>query len=87
MSHDEILTTLRKLLVTDLFVEQAESAIGTEDGLQSALGLDSVGFLELRVLCERRFDVKIADDDFNPGNFSSIGRIADLVVKLRAAAS
>ena len=54
-------------------------------GLQTVVGLDSIGFSELRILCERKFDVQISDDDYSPENFSSVRRLANLVERLRSA--
>jgi acyl carrier protein len=48
-------------------------------------GLDSVGFLELRVQCEDRFGITISDDDFNADNFATLGGVVALVDRLLAA--
>jgi len=73
---DRIASALRHLIVEQLFVDIPEDKIGLDDGLRSVVGLDSVGFVELRVLCERHFNVQIDDDDYTPENFSSIRRLA-----------
>jgi acyl carrier protein len=78
---------IRRMLVNDLFVELPEDKIGLDDGLQTVVGLDSIGFSELRILCERKFDVEISDDDYLPENFSSVRRVATLIAKLQAAKS
>ena len=75
--------TLRNMIVNDLFVEIAPEQIGLDDGLRTVVGLDSVGFVELRVLCERKFGVQISDEDYTPENFSSIARLAKLIVRLQ----
>lgn len=82
--NDEIITTLRRTLVNDLFVELPEQQIGLDDGLQTVVGLDSIGFSELRILCERKFGVQISDEDYSPENFSSLRRVAALIERLRA---
>jgi acyl carrier protein len=74
---------IRSIMVSDLFVNIPGEQIGLDDGLQSVLGLDSVGLLELRVLCERRFQVRIGDSDFTPDNFASIRRLSSLVQRLQ----
>lgn len=83
---DKVVATLRRMLVNDLFVELEEAKIGLDDGLQTVVGLDSIGFSELRILCERKFNVSISDDDYSPENFSSVRRIANLVLRLRGIA-
>jgi acyl carrier protein len=83
--RDDLISALRHLIVNDLFVEIPEEEIGLDDGLQSVVGLDSVGFVELRVLCERRFNVEINDDDFTPANFSSLRRLSQFVDRLQSS--
>lgn len=85
--REDVIATLKKLLITDLFVDVPEDQIGPDDGLQSVIGLDSVGFIELRVLCENRFNINITDADFTPDNFRSINRLANLVNQLQAKVS
>jgi len=82
---DEIVTTLKKMLIDQLFVEIPEEKIGLDDGLQSVVGLDSVGFVELRLLCERNFNVQISDEDYTPDNFNSVRHVAELIERLQAA--
>lgn len=72
------------MIVEDLYVEIAEENIGLDDGLRSVVGLDSVGFVELRVLCEQRFNIEIGDNDYTPENFTSIRQLADLIERLQA---
>ncbi|MEV6923833.1 acyl carrier protein [Dactylosporangium sp. NPDC051485] len=76
---------IKRLLVTDLFVQVPEQHIGADASLRDVLGLDSLGFLELRVQCENRFGVTIDTDDFTQDNFATVGRLAGLVHRLRAA--
>ena len=83
--RDDLVATLRQIIVNDLFVEIAADQIGLDDGLRTIVGLDSVGFVELRVQCERRFNVQINDDDYSPENFTSIRQLANLIDRLQAA--
>jgi acyl carrier protein len=83
--REEIVAALRKMIVNDLFVEIAENDIGLDDGLRTVVGLDSVGFVELRVLCEQRFNIEINDDDYTPENFTSIRVLTNLIERLQAA--
>ena len=77
-------SAIRHMLVNDLFVDLREDQIGLDDGLQTIVGLDSIGFSELRILCERKFNVQISDDDYAPDNFSSIRRLSTLMTRLHA---
>jgi len=82
--REDIIAALRKMIVKDLYVEIAEDQIGLDDGLRTVVGLDSVGFVELRVLCEQKFNVEINDDDYTPENFTSIRLLAQLIDRLQA---
>jgi acyl carrier protein len=82
--RDDLIAALRRIVVQDLFVEMSEEDIGLDDGLRTVVGLDSVGFVELRVLCEKNFGVEIADNDYTPENFSSISRVANLIDRLQS---
>ena len=82
--REDLIPALRRIVVDDLFVEITEEEIGLDDGLRTVIGLDSVGFVELRVLCEQRFNVEINDDDYIPENFTSIRLLADLIDRLQA---
>jgi acyl carrier protein len=81
--REDLIASLRAIIVKDLFVEIAESDIGLDDGLRSVVGLDSVGFVELRVLCEQQFNIEINDDDYTPENFRSIRVLANLIDRLQ----
>ena len=79
----EIEDRLRKVLHTDLFVETLPEEIGLDDGLRVAHGLDSLGFLELRVQCEELFDVQISEENFTPEHFKSLRTLSELVRSLQ----
>jgi acyl carrier protein len=81
--REDIIAALRKMIVNNLFVEIAEDQIGLDDGLRTVVGLDSVGFVELRVLCEQKFNIEINDDDYTPENFTSIRLLANLIDRLQ----
>ncbi|TDB81631.1 MULTISPECIES: acyl carrier protein [unclassified Micromonospora] len=82
----EIENGIRKILNTELFVEVPPEQIGLDDSLRAVYGLDSLGFVELRVQCEDMFDVRISDQDFTPENFQSLRTVAALVRRLRTEA-
>lgn len=82
--RDDLIADLRRMLVNDLFVELPEEQIGLDDGLRTVVGLDSIGFIELRTRCERQFNVVISDDDYTPDNFSSLRRLSTLIEHLQA---
>ena len=83
MDMDNLYSSLRRILVNDLFVEMPEERIGLDDNLKTVVGLDSIGFSELRILSERKFGVQIDDVDFDRENFSSVRRLATLIQRLQ----
>ena len=82
---EELFSSLRRLMVNDLYVEMPQDQIGLDDGLRTVVGLDSLGFVELRVLCEQRFNIEISDEDYTPENFDSIRHLATLIERLKSA--
>lgn len=74
---------IKKILVSEIFVEIPEENMGLDDSLRNEFGIDSLGFVELRVNCEEEFEVKISDDDFTPENFQSINSVANLIRRLQ----
>ena len=71
--------TIKDILITDLFVETDRNEILSTHSLRNDLGVDSVGFVELKVQSEKKFGITIDDDDFTPENFATIRSIASLI--------
>jgi len=70
---------LTDILIQDLFVEFEKDKILPTYSLRQDLGIDSLGFVELREQVEKRFSVIISDDDFTPENFSTISSLTSLI--------
>lgn len=70
---------IRNLIDTDMMTESDATSIYDDDSLRAEHGLDSLGFIELRVQCEDAFGIRISDDEFTPERFQSISTIAALV--------
>jgi len=71
--------------VRTLIVEisrQEVSSIGRNDDLVERLGVDSLQGLEILARVEHHFDVRLPDDELI--RMRTIGRIADLVERLRS---
>ncbi|MBI3688125.1 MAG: acyl carrier protein [Actinobacteria bacterium] len=79
--------TVRRILVDDIFVEVPVESMNDDDSLRDVFGLDSLGFVELRVQCQQAFDVKITNDDFTPDNFATIRSVRELVERLLAGSA
>lgn len=76
---------IKLILVNELFVETAADEIGLEDGLRDRIGLDSLGFSELRAQCEVSFGVSISDEHFVPKHFTSVQSLSALIAELQSA--
>lgn len=70
---------LRDILIEHLFVEFEKEKILATDSLRQDLGLDSLGFVELKDQVEKRFGIAISEDEFTPENFSTISSLTGLI--------
>ncbi|MFB9451242.1 acyl carrier protein [Dactylosporangium vinaceum] len=76
---------MKDILASEIYVEVPVSRMGLDDSLRDVFGLDSLGFVELRVQCQVRFGIDISNDDFTPENFSTIRTVVALVDRLLPA--
>lgn len=83
MTTDEfkIIDKLKHILVDKLEVDIPVQEIDPRDGFVAVLGLDSIGFIELRYQCEDAFDIKIGDEDFVPTNFVNCAALSAYLAK------
>ena len=79
--------SLRDILIEDLFVEFEKERILPTYSLRQDLGIDSLGFVELKEQVERRFGIVIPDDDFTPENFATVSSLTSLIHRQRSADS
>jgi acyl carrier protein len=69
--HEQVITTLEETLCRG-----RKLTLGHEESLMEGGFLDSLAFLELREVLQRRFGVTVEADEFTPENLDSIGAIA-----------
>jgi acyl carrier protein len=72
---------LRDILIDDLFVDVEKDKILPTHSLRHDLGLDSLGFVELREQVQQRFGVVVSEDDFTPENFATISTLTSLITR------
>jgi acyl carrier protein len=77
--------SVKDILSTSIFVEAPPDRMDEDDSLRDVFGLDSLGFLELRIQCQDRFSVTISSADFTPENFATIRTVVGLVDRLQDA--
>jgi acyl carrier protein len=70
---------LRDILIKDLFVELDKDRILPTAFLRRDLGIDSLGFVELKDQVEKRFSIAISEDEFTPENFATISSLSSLI--------
>jgi acyl carrier protein len=70
---------LRDILIADVFVEIEKDRILSTASLRQDLGIDSLGFVELKTQVEKRFSIVISEDEFTPENFSTISSLTGLI--------
>jgi acyl carrier protein len=70
---------LRDILIEDLFVEFEKHRILATASLRRDLGIDSLGFVELKDQVEKQFSIVISEDEFTPENFSTISSLTRLI--------
>jgi acyl carrier protein len=71
--------SLKDILIENLFVEFAKDRILPTYSLRQDLGIDSLGFVELKEQVEKRFGIAISDDDFTPEHFATISSLTNLI--------
>ena len=64
MKRDEIITTINDILVEEFEVDRA--VIILEADFRESLGLDSLDYVDLVVVIQETFGVKLVEADFKP---------------------
>jgi acyl carrier protein len=82
-AFDDCARAICGMLVNDLHVELKPDEIALDAGLKTVVGLDDAGIAQLRHLCEQKFHVQISDAAVNQENFSTVRRLAYLVLGLK----
>ncbi|MGR8935263.1 MAG: phosphopantetheine-binding protein [Gammaproteobacteria bacterium] len=86
MAH-ELTEELKTLLIDGLHLEDIEAGDIDADAplFGDGLGLDSIDALEIAVLLDRKYGVKISSgDDRNPEIFASLSALSEFVAANRA---
>ncbi|MGH8550184.1 MAG: phosphopantetheine-binding protein [Methylococcales bacterium] len=83
----ELLTELKHLMIEGLNLEEVDPDDIEPDAplFGDGLGLDSIDALEIAVLLDRKYGVKISSgDDRNPALFASLRSLAEFVESNRS---
>ncbi len=82
MDKPQIVDTLKRLIAEDLDLNLRYEQI--QDGasfLEDGLALDSISMAEFINHLERRFPIRVLDEDLDSGTFKSLDSVASLVLK------
>jgi acyl carrier protein len=88
MDEQAILDELRDIIVKRLRFDPKSLAAVTPDtplpkGVEGALGLDSLDFIELSIALEERFGVVVQEGDAVEAHFATLGTLARFVKAAR----
>lgn len=80
MNQTEVLTKLKKLIVTEMEVNLSEAEFETSTPLfEQALGVDSIAIVELISLTEEHFEIRYTDDDLVANSFANLNALSKLI--------
>ncbi|GHA49546.1 coronafacic acid synthetase [Streptomyces spiroverticillatus] len=79
--------TIKGILVEDLNVDHAPQDIIGTLSIRDDLGVDSLGFEELRARCEEEFKVNISEEDYGSDAFATVQALTALILRLTSTAA
>lgn len=82
MNREQLIEQLKEQIIEQLNLQQVKPTdIQTDDPLfNEGLGLDSIDALELIVLMQQKYAIKLANAEDGPKVFQSVGTIADYII-------
>jgi acyl carrier protein len=85
MSHEDLRTEIKEMMVENLMLKVSKEEIGDEMPLfgPEGLGLDSIDALELVVSLEKQFGVSVPNSETARTALASVNTIHDYVVANR----
>lgn len=82
MDKQQIIAILKQIIVEDLDLNLSYEQVGDEASfLEDGLALDSISMAEFIDHLERRFSIRILDEDLDTATFKSLGSVVSLVQK------
>lgn len=89
MNREQLIEQLKTQIIEQLNLQQVNPAdINADDPLfNEGLGLDSIDALELIVLLQQKYAIKLANAEDGPKVFQSVATIADFILADKAKQS
>lgn len=78
MTHEELCDQLIKMVCTDL-LKRPTKRIGQDDPIISSGLIDSFNLVDLSILIENQYGVRIEDSELSSDTFDSISQLARLI--------
>jgi acyl carrier protein len=79
MTKDEIVKTL-SAKISEKILHQPEKQIAVEEGLISTGLIDSFSLVDLALLVEDLFGVRIEDYELNSDTFDNLNQLAEIII-------
>jgi acyl carrier protein len=80
---DELKTVIRDYVIKEYLEEGDDRTIGEETLLISGGIVDSFSMVSLKRFLEKRYQIRIPDEQATPDAFDTVSRIAELVERIR----
>jgi acyl carrier protein len=79
LDRNQVINDIKHILVEELFIDIPEEEIKEEDAF-AALGLDSVGGLELVTIVEDKYHIHLEEEEDLAENSATIVAFADYII-------
>lgn len=77
---------IKEIISDRLDLDIPRSEIRDAAGFASEVGVDSIGFIELKFQCEEEFNIQISEEEFVPDHFFSVHTLSTFIVAKAGAA-
>jgi acyl carrier protein len=85
MNREQLVASLKEQIIEQLNLQVSAADIRASEPLfNEGLGLDSIDALELIVLLQQKYSIKMANAEDGPKVFQSIDTIADFIIAHKA---
>jgi acyl carrier protein len=85
MNREQLVASLKEQIIEQLNLQVSAADINANEPLfNEGLGLDSIDALELIVLLQQKYSIKMANAEDGPKVFQSIDTIADFIIAHKA---
>lgn len=84
---DELMRVVQAYVVKEYLEEGDDQEITADTPLITGGIVDSFSMVSLRVFLEKKYGIRIPDDEATPAAFDTVRRIAELVTRIRQGAA